>query len=338
LLGLALCWSAVAALAAPPVYRITEIPIPPEWKRSWPTAINENGDVLGYLGPRGQMSREQHRPFVWSAQGGMTLWPTAIRGHNLYPADLNSAVEVVGSDRQQAFLWTPTAGVNRLVDKRQTFASGINEHGVVTGLLLAGPHDQQQAFLWSRTAGLVSIHPPASAGSLGRAVNNLGLVAGQVQNHEGQVPEASAAVLSRDGEPRLLGCLSLSQAGNCSSIAQALNDAAQVVGTSMGDVPRAFFWSEATGMKDISLDIPSDLASYAVDINSRGQVVGHEGDPDWEAFYWDAENGRHRLSDLIDPADPLRGARLFFPAGINSRGQIAVQVDSNRIFLLTPMP
>ncbi|HEX5685445.1 MAG TPA: hypothetical protein VFY73_15600 [Ideonella sp.] len=324
------------ALAALPTYRITEIPVPPGWNDCSPTALNERGQVLGFLGPRGRDGREQQQPFIWSAEGGLQLWPTPARDHRLFLEDINDAGQVVGSDREQAFIWTSRAGAKPLVDRPLTYATAINERGLVTGF--SSDADKPHAFLWSRAGGMVSIHPPTATVSFTADVNNLGQAVGQVRNHAG---EASAAILSRHADPKLLGCLTLSRGGRCSSLAWAINDAGQVVGHSSADDVHAFFWSEPTGMVDISADLPTGYFAYGEHINSLGQVVGTQGGPDLddEPFYWDAENGRHRLADLIDPADPLRDADLNAPAGINTRGEIVVSVGGYRMrmFLLTPV-
>lgn len=324
------------ATAALPTYRITEIPLPPGWNESSPVSLNENGQVLGILGPRGRDGHQRQQPFIWSVEGGMQLWPSAVFDHRLYLGDINNKGQVVGQDREQAMMWTSRGGAKPLGDHPGSFATAINDHGLVAGVSSDG--GQLGAVVWTRAGGMVSIHPPTAAASGARDVNNRGQVAGQVRTHAGQ---GVAAILSRYADPKLLGCVPQSAEGRCYSMAWAINDAGQVVGFSSADELHAFFWSESTGMIDISADLPAGYFAYAEAINSLGQVVGYQGGPDLddEPFYWDAENGRHRLADLIDPADPLRSADLNIPVGINTRGQVVVSVGgyTQRMFLLTPV-
>ena len=67
--------------------------------------------------------------------------------------------------------------------------------------------------------------------------------------------------------------IDLGTLGGGSSIAYAVNDLGQVVGTSFdAGVSHAFSWTSADGM--IALGTLGGSSSYAQALNDRGQVVG----------------------------------------------------------------
>ncbi len=136
--------------------------------------------------------------------------------------------------------------------------------------------------------------------------------------------------------------------GKDSSSASAINNLAQVVGTSGNSYTstgnRAFLWSEDTGTIDLgtlpSQDPydPEDSASYAYDINDAGQVVGTSLSPfPPKAFLWSSSTGMVDLNTLIDPN---QGWWLDEATGINNQGQIIGYSRFGsfdyRAFLLTP--
>ena len=112
------------------------------------------------------------------------------------------------------------------------------------------------------------------------------------------------------------GAQHLGSLGGGGSWAAAINDAAQVAGSSANSTgeSHAFLWDATSGMQDLgSLGGPY---SYASDINAAGQVVGQSYlDPSsYHAFLWDATGGMQDLGALA-------GA-YSWAEGINDSGQV----------------
>ena len=99
--------------------------------------------------------------------------------------------------------------------------------------------------------------------------------------------------------------------------ALAINDRGEVVGqgTAANDLTTPFYWSERTGF----IKIFNDVDGIALDINNKGQVVGWRNEMGGiRGFLWSRRGGLVSLGS-------------FFPAGINDRGDIVGQCDSNLI-------
>src|SRR2546426_986044 len=140
-----------------------------------------------------------------------------------------------------------------------SIAFGINNHGQVVGL------SDSHAFLWQND----TMTDLGGGGANG--INNLGQAVGG---------SGTRAVLWENGAVTDLGTLP----GDDYSVAYAINDAGQVVGSS-GNASvghHAFLWQNSA-MTDLGT-LPGDTDSYANGINSAGQVVGTS---DRNAFLWD---------------------------------------------------
>jgi uncharacterized membrane protein len=141
-------------------------------------------------------------------------------------------------------------------------------------------------------------------------------------------------------------------AGNW-SVAVAINDLGQVVGTSCieecrggfpaGDPPltsaHAFFWTESGGIEDLGA-LPGYPRSTAYDINNLGQVIGDVhcipidpgcGGPTYgEVVLWQKAGDQWTMARL--------GIPLFFPIGdgyMNNSGQFVMACCSAYLYSLT---
>lgn len=178
-------------------------------------------------------------------------------------------------------------------------------------------------------------------------INSEGTVAGYLTT-----PDASSAFVwdSHSGMRSIAGSTDY-------SVAEAVNDAGQVVGYAYvaGSGPRAFVWDTTAGFR--YLNIPGASQSYALDINNRGDVVGHllypqtafvytDGTatllsrPDLEALYARAINESRTIAGeagythifgayVWDYATPAGFAAIDGTAvDINEAGQIACNLSS----------
>jgi probable HAF family extracellular repeat protein len=88
------------------------------------------------------------------------------------------------------------------------------------------------------------------------------------------------------------------------TIAQALNNAGEVTGSSHIDAEsgtfHAFFWSRQTGMINLG-KLNGAAHSFGIDINNRGEVagtLGFDGDPSALPFIWSRQNGMESLGTV----------------------------------------
>jgi len=192
-------------------------------------------------------------------------------------------------------------------------AHGVNDHGQVAGGADM-PDGRRHAYFWEDGVMTdLGVHPQHTQ-SEAHDINNLGQVVGFSQG--------STAFLWSGGEMMHLGHLSGLPWGN--TVATAINDAGQIVGSSYdGTETHAFLWEDGV-MTDLgTLGGPYSLA-WA--INAIGQVVGESWtESATHAFFW--ENGT--MSDM----GTLGGgtSRAF---GINNLGR-AVGTAGNADFDLS---
>jgi uncharacterized membrane protein len=73
-----------------------------------PTAINGQGQVVGYIG---NATSEQRRLFTWSIKGGVTILnPLSTYTHGERPISIDKNYKVVGNASPHAFVWTLFTG------------------------------------------------------------------------------------------------------------------------------------------------------------------------------------------------------------------------------------
>ncbi len=275
------------------------------------TGINDDGVVVGSSTTAG---REQHA-FVWRPTTGMvdlgTLGDRSLPGWPLRTSRasaVNNAGQVVGASHMprvgttiqdqegyRAFLWTPSAGMQRLgtltLSGDYSHATAINDVGQVIG------RSGGRAVSWPPTGGGVDLGTLGGRAVQPVAINNLGQVVGTSSLVAGSSapPFPKHAFLWTASS----GMADLGTLGGPSSAAAAMNDSGQVVGWAQTagasfDVNwRAFLWTATSGMVD--LGSLGGTHSVARDVNASGAVVGTsavaDGDPAFHAFVWRPTSG-----------------------------------------------
>lgn len=194
-------------------------------------------------------------------------------------------------------------------DSLYSGASSINDTGQVVGggLVYKAPFPNQvpQGFVWSLDKGLVPLDPFRSDfASYANDINDKGQIAGWSSQAEfggldgGRTDFVGSHALVWDsaGRPRNLGTLP----GDGEGVANAINDAGAVVGTSYRGEPdfpsHAFVWTEETGAAQLASP-PGYAAVQAVDINNAGVIVGNTGAG---PISWTLDHDVHPLQQPTD--------------------------------------
>lgn len=182
--------------------------------------------------------------------------------------------------------------------------TAINNRGDVVGHSGIG---RRHAFLWTAEHGMRDLNP-TMAGSQSEAhdVNEARQVVGWFQARDGNLAGPFRAVLwTETGDMIELGTLGES------SIARAINNAGQVLGTSfVSGEQHWFLWTASTGMVDLTARYG---VTGATDLNDAGQIVGGQNFRD---YVWTLAGG---FVDLGVEQNRVHGTAPH----INNAGQIA---------------
>jgi probable HAF family extracellular repeat protein len=339
-----------AEAADAPRYTITDLGAIPDLTDSYPTALNNSGQVVGYL-----LNRPGPDPIAFLYDDGvMTELGLMPGGYASEANGINDKGQIVGSAYlgagKRAFLYGENGTMTNLgtLPNPGTYGSSgahdINDFGQVVGYsdTLEGSTDLQpdeHAFLYEGGSMKDLGTLPSYDGSRASAINNPGQIVGYAE-----IPSTGAqtAILYEDGVTTDLG----ENMGAYMSRAQDINDSHQIVGgarlSSDQLFPHAFLYDADGSVTDLgTLPRHGSLGwSGAYALNSSGEVVGVSAMDhrmvDARAFIY-SEGVMNDLNDLI-PADSgwlLAGALdindsgLIVGLGLNPHGQ-------QRAFLLTP--
>jgi probable HAF family extracellular repeat protein len=144
------------------------------------TAINNDSLLVVNTG-----TSESYQVSTWGRLSGATV--VGSIGNNSGGAGINISGEVVGAGdpdglgNLQAFLWSPTAGVQWLgsLGGELSAATGINDAGSVVGMSYTAT-DTQHAFFWTQAGGMQDLTPDLTSigGGTAEAVNSSNQVVG----------------------------------------------------------------------------------------------------------------------------------------------------------------
>ncbi|MEG9438252.1 hypothetical protein JAO29_19045 [Edaphobacter sp. HDX4] len=271
-----------------------EVPVLSEIPKTDP-----NGEDFGGFGTHLQI-----RGAIWKF-GKLNALPNLPGGHNAVPIGINNLGQSIG--------WAE---------------SGVHDPTCAT--LTPFQVMRFQAVRWDSTGQIHELTPLKSKGdtvSFAFGINDRGQAVGTsgTCSNVGLPPAfvngQHAVLWERDGTPRYLGMLG--DANN--NIASSINELGEVAGTSVftDGTAHAFFWTKATGMKDIGT-LPGAFATIAPccnTINNRNQIVGFSfGENGSTAFLWQDNVIRDLNTLAVD--SPLQ---LLTAQSINDAGQITGQ-------------
>lgn len=358
-LALAMCATAVAAQ---PVYTVTELGVLPGYGSSLATSLNDRGEVVGYCSPASENFNQA--AFVWRA-GGLTPIGILPGGHystaaTIGPTGLVAGTGDTGNFRPQGWVTTPAGLVNFFPNNGgNTYAVSVDANGVIGGYYtksLSGWVSSWKGAVWTpdprdpRKYRLTNLPilpggiDPKSSYALPYHFNLAGQAAGTAQTDQiGQ----HAAFWDNDAAHSIVDLGSLP--GDGSSHADGLNDLGQAVGSSHPPFgSRPVLWQNDAGHTAVELPLlPGDNFGSATAINNRGEILGtsaYATPGTWEVgpsrlVIW-RDSQVFELQTLLDP---LTGAgwTLVAVTALNNQGQIvglATKAGASRAVLLSELP
>lgn len=313
-----LCFGTLSASTAS-TYTVQALTIPLQAFSGQSSAINDAGVSAGWYQTNNGWSAVS-----WSAANELTQLGTLSGLPNALANGINRSGSIVGFAFSadflisRAFIWRPDTGMQPLPDLggNASLAAAINADGTAVGWSY-DPAGLLHAVRWSASGLLTDLNPPGGI-SEALGINDKGDVVGWVFPNGGV---ASHAYLWRhDGVE-----IDLQTLGGPGSQAFGVNNALAIVGVSdrpPPQLPVAFIWRPATGMRDLKMGANSQAFAISDLGRSVGlRVVDRVGVPGLTRF----RGPREILPDLAPDKGPFSG-----PAGLNRCGTI-VGSSSNPI-------
>jgi probable HAF family extracellular repeat protein len=257
------------------------------------SAISDSGVLAGASSTAPVQKIDKKTGWIYYVQTDHAVtWSSGLTVKKLasgFAVSINSSGEVVGSDGNNAILWSGSSTTNLGTlggSGYQSVAFGINASGQIVGYAPTNDSFQtQRAFLWTPTTlngtrgTMQNLDPQGfpGYGSVGMAINASGQVVG---SSGGASP---LAFLYTGGTMYGLG--TLTTVGGTSN-ARGINSSGQVVGYTPGSSPNvdhawAWFPSQPNGttgqLTDLNSLIPAGsgwVLNEATGINDPGQIVG----------------------------------------------------------------
>jgi len=282
-------------------------------------AINNAGDIVG--SSRNATDTQEDHPFLYS-NGVMT--DLGLRG-TAY--GINSAGQISGITDNSAFLYSGGSVTNPgSLGGSHSEAAGINSAGQIAGSSFGTGNNFEHAVVYSAGGGITDLGA-LEGGDTCQAIgiNNAGQVVGYsytITNSNTRGTVSIAGFLYTPG----IGMTNIGSLGGGYTVAEAINDAGQIVGLSApsGGLPlnsssfqHAFLYS---GGIMIDLGTFGGLNSTAMGINAVGQIVGTAQTANGEDHAFLYEGGV--MTDLNSLLPRGSGWQLSVANGINDLGQI----------------
>lgn len=327
--------AAAGAAHAQPEYEVTFLGLLPDTFSVIPTAISDEGVVVGY----GQFhSSPRLRAVMWTEAGGLELIPPPPGVTSNYTATgINSEGVIVGGVGNQQG-WRLEDGeytrLGTLAGYPVSEPSAISDAGAIVGTtedFMISTVDI--GFLLTEAGGIEDIRP--GAGSRGEWINEQGEIAGTTHSTgsygEPFVREPDGTITILDpGDP-----------DRPSRAAAAINDHGQVVfwAAKVAGADSRVTYLFTPGEGYLMIPEPCCAARHApVSIANDGAILGNRTNGTFDAAWlYTPEEGTRLLNDLIDPALVLN---ITTGMQMNNRRQIVALshgAPQDGAVLLTPV-
>ena len=296
-LSLALAAPALAGGSIPSGYTVVDLGRFDGAHTTFPEELNDANEVVGWTqGPQTLL-----RAFLWRPGQGIVELPpppgytynraTGISSNGIVCGVAQAGLE--GPPRS----WRWTNGVYELLPEtihgcQYLVANGVNADGTVVGSVQVTQASCSSLGAWyySDATGLIAIDAFSAL-----AVNDDGIATGEAFAGAYRFHPATGV--------QILGTLP----GDDGAEGRSINQDGDVVGRSIEaligpDAWEAFFWSEGTGLLDISPTLHFRKSAEAV--NDLDHAVGSDGSsssPNMFPWIWSFETGRVPLTSLVDP-------------------------------------
>lgn len=292
-----------------------------------PTAINDNGDICGFVTI---CTVGDKFPFVWTEAGGLQLLlgPPGTKSGTAYgihnDGRIVGEINIPGPSAARAFVYD--AGQWTMLDPvfpdgpAQSSARAIDDDGTIVGRrgIAEDSHSPWNAFIWHECDGFTDLGVMNGPRSEAAAISN-----GRVVGSTGASAAGDNAFIHDSGQTTVLDPIP----GGSRSSAKAVNASGAVCGGGRlpvdGEPPtccsRAFVWS--SGVYEVLEPIAAHERSWANAISEEGVVLGQSwtGGTNGLATMWIDGRGID-INKLIIGASEVR---LFEAVAVNSSGQIA---------------
>jgi len=303
--------------------------------RASPTAVNEAGQVVGYVMSADHWST---KAFIWDEANGYRELPSDP-GTQTVLSDINNIGQIVGYTNpgagEKPFIYAdgtmtilPIGGANRAQ------AVAINDVGQIVGFSSGGTTDDTRVLVWERDSTgdwQVTQLPGLSDHHTGFTdINDLGQIVGHAGFGKSPWEQHAALWQKVSGAWQLTDLDSL---GFGNSNASAINNLGQVVGRAeiINGGHRAFVWENGI-MTDLGALESTTPFSRATDINDLSMIVGISNDPgnagSNTAVLWKQLEGVWQIED-IDPDNQVPGWGVSRAYHINNAGLIAGETYSS---------
>jgi uncharacterized membrane protein len=194
--------------------------------------------------------------------------------------------------------------------RRETSATGINDHGQITGSSVDADGGIR-GYLRDRRGRLTDIDVPGAVATAPAGINNRGQIVGRYyESAPIRGPEARFRGFLLDGRK----LTRIDVPGALQTQAVDINKRGEVVGEYV-DADGAFHGFVWRKGRFTTIDVPGAAATSLTGINDHGEIVGVQGDPT-NVHGFLLKRGRFTSFDAP-------GVPITLPMDINNRGQIA---------------
>jgi probable HAF family extracellular repeat protein len=236
---------------------------------SYPTAINNRGDVVGYSYTQAGF----RHAFIWTEAGGIKDLGT-LGGWQSQATGINDHGRVVGwsmlaTGLTHGFVWSAETGMKDLgvvPGYQSSFAQGVNKRGDIYGWVESGATYSPGMFFWTDVSGFTRLGPPGIYWSVATGLNDRGEIIGYTKD----TPfDNSAFIWTTESGVKRLPTL-----GGAYTYAASINNHGDIVGfsTDASSIGHSVLWTRK-GADWIIYDLGTKCVTRL--ITDSGLIAGY---------------------------------------------------------------